>query len=87
MKILASREFSTPLRFNKLVVKWCRGFTKILKNDFKFYGKVHCTQKITFEQPHIVDYACIVQLNATEAKELGLITALGVIQGENYENT
>lgn len=81
MKTLASRDFDTPLRFNKLVVKWCRGFTEVLKTSIKFHGKVHCEQKITFEQPHIVDHACIVQLNTAEAEEIGLVTALGVIQG------
>ncbi|KKL53797.1 hypothetical protein LCGC14_2271800 [marine sediment metagenome] len=84
MKILASKDFNIPLRFNKLVVRWCRGFTEVLKPGIRFHGKAHCEQKIMFDHPHIVDRAHIVQLSATEAEEIGLITALGVIQGKKH---
>ena len=77
MKILASKNLGTLLRFDKLVVRWGRGFTK---TSGRFFGKVHCKQKII--RPHIVERAHIVQLDATEAEEIGLITALGIIQGK-----
>ena len=88
MKILAKRDFATPLRFlaGKFGIRWCQGHTEIIRRKgrpirFKFKGFVNCEQKVTLEKPHVVDHARIVQLDSEEAAQLGLKTALGIVEG------
>ena len=88
MKTLAKRDFATPLRFEegKFKVQWSKGHTEIRQKEggrvqIKFNGSVHCKQEVTLEKPHVVDHACMVQLDSEEAACLGLKSALGVIEG------
>lgn len=53
-----------------LVVHWLKG--NVLK----------CVQQVALKQNHVIDFAMIVQLDSTEATKLGLVNAIGVIQGE-----
>lgn len=88
MKILAKRDFATPLRFvDKLSVRWSKGPITVTPmpgpeaTQFKVHEDVRCEQETTLEKPHVVDRAHIVQLDPEEAAQLGLKSALGVIEG------
>ncbi len=88
MKMLAKRDFATPLRFeSRLRVRWGTGPSKIIPLPgrealrFKIHEDVRCEQEVTLEKPHVVDRAYIVQLDPEEAAHLGLKSALGVVEG------
>jgi len=88
MKTLAERDFATPWRFeDKLLVRWYEGQTEIAPlagreaSRFKVHEDVRCEQEMTLEKPHVIDHARIVQLDSEEARQLGLKSALGVLEG------
>ena len=88
MKTLAKRDFATPLRFvGKLSIRWSKGPTTITPlpgpeaRQFKTCKDVRCEQEVILEKPHVVDHARIVQLDSEEAAQLGLKSALGVVEG------
>jgi len=72
MKILKSQSLEKSIKFFHLTVRWLSS-TKVL-----------CEQKM--EKPIDVNFIMIVQLNSIEAAKLGLISALGVIQGIKGED-
>jgi|GEM_PF-4369420 len=88
MKTLAERDFATPFQFARtLMVRWCTGSTEVTPlpgreaSHFKVHEDVRCEQEMTLAKPHVVDHARIVQLDSKEAGQLGLKSALGVLEG------
>lgn len=84
MKTLSIKRLSRPLRFaGVLRIVWSRGEIRHFDGRADrviVKGIVCCEQTIEISE-HTVDFAKIVQLNRIEASELGLVSALGVIEG------
>lgn len=81
MKILKKKSFAIPFLFKigKLVFNWYSvaedTFGKIIRTEHL------ATVKTDLKKDFKVNLAMIVQLNKKEAQQLGLKSALGVIEG------
>jgi hypothetical protein len=84
MKVLAKREIVTPLWFKRtLNIVWSRrGVVNTPVGVITLPAKVCCEQSVALEHPHVIDYAMIVQLSREEAAQLGLVSAIGIIEGK-----
>lgn len=87
MKVLAKTHFPTPIVLgNGHTIRWTQGAT-----GFKAYGGkelkgLRSVEPVVLAEHknlsrHEFNTMLIAQLNRTEARELGLKTALGVIEG------